>query len=441
MVEKASTHRDVVETVLSLDEPYRSTVLMRYFEQLSHAEIARRQGTTRATVASRLTRGLDRLRQRLEAKHGGDRGALYSALIALAGPSPGLAVPTLGAKLMHVALGASFLAAAATAVTTIDWEPRAVEPAASPAVAAQEPVSLAAPQGLASPRLDLQPVEPVALEPALEGPIPLAFVDREDDWVAEFYETLGLAGDVETITVSANAGAVNVQPSTSGSIEIDAVVRANQERVEPSKMTYVFQDHVEIKREKGVLKIEDAHEENGWSVSLTVRIPRSLDLLANSGAGPVTVSYAGRSVTANSGAGPVTIALPQDEVDSVNANSGAGRVVVDVFGTRESLDANSGAGSVQVQVRAWNAIGHTSANTGAGSVELIVPSNVIGTFEARSDMGAVEFPGSLGLRKTKRDMGAHAEGTVGNGGGSYSLHSGVGSVKIRFAGTSAARPL
>ena len=42
VVEKASTHRDLVETVLALDEPYRETILMRFFEQLSYGEIAER---------------------------------------------------------------------------------------------------------------------------------------------------------------------------------------------------------------------------------------------------------------------------------------------------------------------------------------------------------------------------------------------------------------
>ena len=59
VVEKAETHRNVVLAVLALEEPYRSTLLMRFFEQFSYDEIARRTGVTRAVVNSRVMRVLE----------------------------------------------------------------------------------------------------------------------------------------------------------------------------------------------------------------------------------------------------------------------------------------------------------------------------------------------------------------------------------------------
>src|SRR5262245_17236249 len=64
VVERAETHRNVVLAVLALEEPYRSALLMRFFEQLPYEDIARRTGVTRAAVNSRITRGLAELRNR-----------------------------------------------------------------------------------------------------------------------------------------------------------------------------------------------------------------------------------------------------------------------------------------------------------------------------------------------------------------------------------------
>jgi len=68
--ERAATLRSLTEAVLSLSEPYRGTLLQRYFENLPPREIAKREGVSVATVKSRLQRGLERLRSGLD----GDQG-------------------------------------------------------------------------------------------------------------------------------------------------------------------------------------------------------------------------------------------------------------------------------------------------------------------------------------------------------------------------------
>ena len=57
LVERAATQRAVVGALLELDEPYRSTLLMRFFEGLSARDVARRVGLSESTVASRTSRG------------------------------------------------------------------------------------------------------------------------------------------------------------------------------------------------------------------------------------------------------------------------------------------------------------------------------------------------------------------------------------------------
>jgi RNA polymerase sigma-70 factor (ECF subfamily) len=84
LVERTEIHHRLVGAVLALEEPYRATILMRYFEDLSAAEIARRVGVPGATVRSRLKRGLDTLRARLDGDEGGDRRKWALALAPFA---------------------------------------------------------------------------------------------------------------------------------------------------------------------------------------------------------------------------------------------------------------------------------------------------------------------------------------------------------------------
>ncbi|MEM9803149.1 MAG: sigma-70 family RNA polymerase sigma factor [Planctomycetota bacterium] len=94
VVENAEAHHLVVREVLGLDEPYRSTVLLRYFEGLSAHEIALREGVSLSTVRSRLTRAHARLRERLERKDSRGMAVLAPLLSpksgALSAPSKAL---------------------------------------------------------------------------------------------------------------------------------------------------------------------------------------------------------------------------------------------------------------------------------------------------------------------------------------------------------------
>lgn len=66
LAERAELERTIVAAVLALAEPYRSTILWRYFGDLSSEEIARRLDVSASTVRNRLRRGLDLLRSALE---------------------------------------------------------------------------------------------------------------------------------------------------------------------------------------------------------------------------------------------------------------------------------------------------------------------------------------------------------------------------------------
>ncbi|MBK9385994.1 MAG: sigma-70 family RNA polymerase sigma factor [Planctomycetes bacterium] len=84
IVAREMARRELVDVVLELDEPYRSTVLLRYFEDLGPQEIAERLGAPLETVRTRLKRGLERLREKLDRKNGGNTRAWHLGLLPLA---------------------------------------------------------------------------------------------------------------------------------------------------------------------------------------------------------------------------------------------------------------------------------------------------------------------------------------------------------------------
>lgn len=84
--EGLEVQRAVLDAVLAFEEPYRSTVYLRYYKGLGPSEIARREGVPLKTVKTRLSRALERLRARLDAESTGGRREWVSALAPLAFP-------------------------------------------------------------------------------------------------------------------------------------------------------------------------------------------------------------------------------------------------------------------------------------------------------------------------------------------------------------------
>lgn len=81
---RAGMHRELVEAVMTLREPFRTTVLLRFFDELPPRRIAAELDIPVHTVNSRLQRGLAELREKLDERRGGDRSAWLTALAPLA---------------------------------------------------------------------------------------------------------------------------------------------------------------------------------------------------------------------------------------------------------------------------------------------------------------------------------------------------------------------
>ena len=94
LLERAELHRLISEVVVALDEPFRSTLLQRFYDGLSSAEIARAAGAPAGTVRWRLKEALSRLRRELDRRHGGDRRAWVALLFPAGSAAPLLPAST-----------------------------------------------------------------------------------------------------------------------------------------------------------------------------------------------------------------------------------------------------------------------------------------------------------------------------------------------------------
>ena len=84
LVEEAATARRVLGAVMDLAEPYRTTVLLRYYEDLPTGDLAARMGVPVETARTRLKRAHAMLRERLDGEEGGDRRKWMALLLPLA---------------------------------------------------------------------------------------------------------------------------------------------------------------------------------------------------------------------------------------------------------------------------------------------------------------------------------------------------------------------
>ncbi|MFO0981446.1 MAG: sigma-70 family RNA polymerase sigma factor [Planctomycetota bacterium] len=190
IVQRVALQRTIVSALLDLAEPYRSTVVLRFFEDLTPSAIAAREHVPLGTVRSRLRRGLEMLRERLRREHGHDplvaclpfmtaaRSPCASSLAASAAK-----VLTMTTKLKIGVAGAALLLASSSAWWLLrDGEPGARSPSdgASAMLAPRqeprsppEPAIAPAREELAAPAAAPAPVTR-ALPPAIVAAPPAA---------------------------------------------------------------------------------------------------------------------------------------------------------------------------------------------------------------------------------------------------------------------------
>ncbi len=102
LADRARTQRELADVLLSLEEPYRTALLYRYFEDLPPRRIAKALGAPVDTVHTWIRRGREQMRGKLDAAHGRDRWA--PAFLVFAESSPAV-VPVVPASAAAGAAG------------------------------------------------------------------------------------------------------------------------------------------------------------------------------------------------------------------------------------------------------------------------------------------------------------------------------------------------
>src|SRR5262245_40561699 len=83
LAERVEAQRQVAGLVLGLEEPFRSTLMLRYYEDLSAADVARRLGVPAGTVRWRIKHALDQMRPALDRAYDGRRERWHALLLPL----------------------------------------------------------------------------------------------------------------------------------------------------------------------------------------------------------------------------------------------------------------------------------------------------------------------------------------------------------------------
>ena len=127
LYERLELQRFLAEQVLTLEEPLRRVVVMRYVEGLDASRIGQIVGEPAGTVRWRLKTALDQLRAKMDARCGGERRA-WAAVLAPATLVSAASTMTVGGFFMAISklktsLIASALILVLLAITALVWRP------------------------------------------------------------------------------------------------------------------------------------------------------------------------------------------------------------------------------------------------------------------------------------------------------------------------------
>ena len=182
-LERLQLQQGVVRAVLALEEPYRSTVVLRFYDDLAPRAIAKREGVPVATVKTRLARGLAQLRARLDHEHGGDGRSWALVLLPLATGGRGLVPLATGVLAVNTLVKLGLSAAALAAIVFLVARREAKAPPLVAEAASGAPIAELAPAPAVevdarapAVREEISAAPEVAPEVAASAPAPAATI-------------------------------------------------------------------------------------------------------------------------------------------------------------------------------------------------------------------------------------------------------------------------
>jgi RNA polymerase sigma-70 factor (ECF subfamily) len=163
VVDEFAAQQLVAQALLALDEPYRETLLRRWFRDEKPAAIAHAMQVPVKTVDTRLARGLERLRAELTARRGGTsrEWCVMLAPLAQAGTATGVVAAWTGGALTTAGLAKLAAATVVAAAAVATWSKVAAH-RSDDAKAPPERAVASAPEAAGAPA-------PVAVAAAADG--------------------------------------------------------------------------------------------------------------------------------------------------------------------------------------------------------------------------------------------------------------------------------
>jgi RNA polymerase sigma factor (sigma-70 family) len=154
LLERMRLQEQIARLMTALEEPYRTTLLQRFYDGRDATEIGEACGVPAGTVRWRISEGIRRLRERLDEQQSGPQ-AWRAALLPIAAPRARAARPSGSPSLVPLALGAGAVAIVAGALLVARLRP-AADRAERPALVAggdrTAPARPVAPQAPSPPR-------------------------------------------------------------------------------------------------------------------------------------------------------------------------------------------------------------------------------------------------------------------------------------------------
>ena len=222
--------RRLLDAGEALDEPYRTAIVLRFFDELPPRAIAKKLGLPVNTVRTHVRRGLERLRRDLDGERGQGRQTCLAALVPFAGRpwtlvlgAPSLSTPhTIGVlvlknKVLAAALVLAMLGVSWVALRTlVASAPRQQEAVAALTARDREHAAVAPP----SPAIELAPQGVVQREPQAG-----ALTPSTATWIVRGHATRGAREPFPGLSL---VGRVHAGPRPSGEVLLEKRFRADE---------------------------------------------------------------------------------------------------------------------------------------------------------------------------------------------------------------------
>lgn len=221
--------------------------------------------------------------------------------------------------------------------------------------------------------------------------------------------------EIEQLSVEVRAGSIDIRVAQGSAFEFEVDVEVIESRRHEFQGELVFGDHVRIRQDGDTLIVEDVHadasDDDDWELDLTLRVPGTLDVEADLGAGQIQIDL--------------------ERVGEVELDCGAGDVGLRVGVAKGTIEMDLGAGRCELEVTGSAPTKNVSIDVGAGEIVVTLPQDVRGDFDLSVTAGDLTVDERYGLAVERFVTTASVDGEVGKGGPTFKLNAATGAIRLR----------